>query len=272
MREATLRILHAGALRGPLKECALVFQETHPGIVVSLEAAGSRECAHRLLRGEEADVVALADPAVFAELLEPEFVARYFIFATDRIVIAFDEYSRGQNEINRQNWMDILLADQTTYARSDENLDPCGYRTLMAWQLGEEFYCRPGLYNRLRNGCPSGAITPKSIDLVELIAQGRVDYAFVYSSVAVQFNLRHITLPREIDLSSPVFADRYATATVAVRGRQFGNTVLLKGAPIEFAIGIHRQTGHSDLAKSFLDFVHGRAGQAILENHGLIAC
>jgi molybdate/tungstate transport system substrate-binding protein len=272
MKEVTMHILHAGALRGPLKECARVFQQIHPGVIVGLEAAGSRECARRLHQGEQADVVALADPAVFAELLEPEIVSRYFVFATDRIVIAFDEYSRGQNGINRRNWMDVLLTEQVTYARSDEHLDPCGYRTLMVWQLAEDFYNRPGLYDRLRSGCPADKIAPKSIDLIELVAQGRVDYAFVYSSVAVQFGLKHLILPREIDLSSPAFADDYKSATVSVEGRRPGETVTLRGAPIEFAIGIHRQTGHPALAQSFLDFLHGRAGQAILESHGLIPC
>lgn len=272
MNAKTLYVLHAGALRGPLKECARVFQQEQPGIIVKLEAAGSRECARRLHQGEHADVIALADPAVFAELLAPDIVARCFIFATDRIVIAFNEYSRGQEKINQHNWVDILPTDNVTYARSDKDLDPCGYRTLMVWQLAQEFYNRPGLYDRLHNGCPPDTISPKSIDLVELVTQGRVDYAFIYSSVAVQFNLKHLTLPRKIDLSSPAFADHYKSATVTVEGRRRGETVLLRGAPIEFAIGTHRQTGHPALAQSFLDFLHGRAGQAILENHGLIPC
>ncbi|MEW6182434.1 MAG: extracellular solute-binding protein [Bacillota bacterium] len=272
MNKEPLCILHAGALRGPLAECARVFRQSCPDAAVRLEAAGSRECAHRLRRGEEADVVALADPAVFAELLEPEIVTRYFIFATDRIVIAFDEYSRQQKGVNHQNWFDALFADGVTFARSDENLDPCGYRTLMVWQLAGNFYNRSALCQRLLNCDPPAVVMPKSIDLVELIAQGRADFAFVYSSVAVQFGLNHIVLPREIDLSSPAFADRYRLAEVTVDGRQPGEKVLLRGAPIEFAIGIHRQTRHSDLARSFLGFVHGRAGQEILENHGLIAC
>ncbi|MDI6631057.1 MAG: substrate-binding domain-containing protein [Bacillota bacterium] len=271
-QKEALHILHAGALRGPLKECARVFQEAHPGTVLTLQAAGSRECARRLRRGEQADVIALADPAVFTELLEPEIVSRCFVFATDRIVLAFEEYSRGRDSLTEHNWMDILLMNQVTYARSDENLDPCGYRTLMVWQLAEDFYHRPGLYDRLCARCPRERIAPKSIDLVELLIQGRVDYVFVYSSVAAQFGLQHLTLPREIDLSSPAFAQRYNAATVTVEGRQPGETVTLRGAPIEFAIGIHRQTRHPGPAQAFLDFVHGRAGQAILESYGLIPC
>ncbi|MDI6710041.1 MAG: extracellular solute-binding protein [Bacillota bacterium] len=272
MSGESLSVLHAGALRGPLKECAKFFEQAHPGTVVTLRAAGSREGARRLREGEHADVVALADPAVFAELLEPDIVDRYFVFATDRIVIAFDDYSRKQDEISVQNWPDVLLTEGVTYARSDENLDPCGYRTLMVWQLAEEFYGRPGLYERLRRGCPAARITPKSIDLVELVAQGRVDYAFVYSSVAAQFGLRHLVLPREIDLSSPAFAERYAQAAVRVEGRHAGETVTVRGAPIEFAIGIHRRSADPDLAQAFLDLVYGRIGQEILENCGLIPC
>ncbi len=272
MSEASLHILHAGALRGPLKECVRAFQDTHPGTVVTMQGAGSRECARRLQQGEQADVIALADPAIFVDFLAPDIVARCFVFATDRIVIAFDEYSKGQGGINSRNWMDVLLADRVTYARSDENLDPCGYRTLMVWQLAERYYNRGGLYTRLQARCQRDRIVSKSIDLVELVAQGRIDYAFVYSSVAKQFDLRHLTLPREIDLSSPAFAERYARAAVTLEGRQPGGTAVVRGAPIEFAIGVHRQTKHPALAQAFLDLVHGREGQRILEENGLIPC
>ncbi|MCS5695337.1 extracellular solute-binding protein [Desulfofundulus thermocisternus] len=270
MSRAPFRILHAGALRRPMGECAQVFKERYPDLPVELESAGSRECAARIIGGGIYDVVALADTAVFASWLVPDYVDNYYVFATDQMVVAFDRYSRGSGKITGDNWMDVLLSPGVIYGRSDHNLDPCGYRTLMVWQLAEKFYGRPGLYKTLKDRC--SRIYPKSIDLAGALVEGRVDYAFLYSSVVRQLGLCHVNLPSRINLSNPALADYYAAASVALEGRRPGEKVLLAGAPIEFAVAVPRNARYPAEARWLMEFITGVEGQQILEACGLIPC
>ncbi|MEW5762911.1 MAG: extracellular solute-binding protein [Bacillota bacterium] len=270
--ERPFRIIHAGALRRPIERCLTLFGGRHAGLAVEVEGAGSRECARRVLAGGEYDVIALADQAIFAEMLVPEFVEDYFVFATDQIVIGYNRTSRACAAIGPENWMDVLLAPGVSYARSNHNLDPCGYRTLMVWQLAEKFYGRPGLFAALDAGCPPAHVYPKSIDAAGALLEGKVDYAFLYSSVAEQLGFMRLILPPQINLSHPAYAEYYATAAVRVEGRAPGEQTTIRGKPIEFAAGVPRNAPHPGLAGEFVALLTGPEGHAILEQCGLIPC
>ena len=268
-----LKIMHAGALRRPIGDCLHIFRRRFRGTKIDLQAAGSRECARRILTGEPFDVVVLADPAVFAEFLVPDFVGDYFVFATDQIVIGYSRYGhqyRSGKEINDQNWMDVLLADGVSFGRSDEHLDPCGYRTLMVWQLAEDYYRRPGLAALFQQQCR--LMYAKSIDLVAPLMEGGVDYAFIYASEARQVGLPYVVLPSPINLAHPAYADYYGRAAVTVRSKDSGGTTIVRGTPIEFAVAVSRKAENPGLAASFIELLTDDEGQQVLENNGLIPC
>ncbi|MEW6540855.1 MAG: extracellular solute-binding protein [Bacillota bacterium] len=268
--EQSLTILHAGALRHPLRECARLFGQKHPRAEIRLEAAGSLACARRLLEGRHADVVALADPMLFEKLLVPRLVQRYFVFAIDQMVITFDDLSRHSRHINPDNWMDVLLEPEVTFGRSDHNLDPAGYRTLMLWRLAEQHYGRPGLFGRLNDKCRPEFIYAKSVDLTPAIREGRLDYGFQYRSVARQESLRFLRLPERINLSNPAYAGHYAQVSVELDSPLTGLRTMLHGAPVEFAAGCTKQARNRELAEAFLELLISRAGQQILEESGLV--
>jgi molybdate/tungstate transport system substrate-binding protein len=266
-----LKILHAGALRKPIKECIHILWEKYPNLKVELDYAGSRACAKAVAEGKIVDVIALADYQVFNDILIPKFVDTSFVFAADQMVLAFDEFSTDSNIINEQNWMDVLLGNSTIkYARSDHRLDPCGYRTLMLWQLAEQYYDRPGLYRELENGWSN--LYPKSLDLAVALMEGKIDYGFEYLSVAKQMDLPYIQFPPEINLSDPRFADHYARAKVTIEGNYPGLETVIAGASIEFAVAIPKNSNQKELAQEFIDILTGPRGEEILEENGLIPC
>ncbi|WP_082789057.1 extracellular solute-binding protein [Desulfolucanica intricata] len=271
MLNNNLKILHAGALRKPMKEIAHILMDTVPGLNIEMDYAGSRACAYAVLDGKDVDIIALADPHVFEDLLVPDYVEIFFVFATDQIVLAYDEFSKQSSFINKENWAEILAVKDVVFGRSDENLDPCGYRTLMVWQLAEKFYNIPGLYKSLYNKCTQDRIYPKSIDLAAALMEGRVDYAFKYLSVVKQFAFKYIELPSKINLSNPIYWDEYQNAVVEVRKKQ-GMISQIKGAPIEFAVAIPKKSKNMELAKQFIDILTGNQGEIILEECGLIPC
>lgn len=69
-----LKILHAGALRKPIKECIHILWEKYPELKVELDYAGSRACAKAVAEGKVVDVIALADYKVFNDILVPKFI------------------------------------------------------------------------------------------------------------------------------------------------------------------------------------------------------
>lgn len=265
-----INILHAGALRLPIAQCSKLLKQANPGLEVILESYGSRTCARLIRKGKVVDILALADPVLFEELLIPKYVDNYFIFANDQIVLAFDEFSRGSDEISSSNWVEVLLRPDVSFGRSDENLDPCGYRTLMVWQLAEKFYQKLDLYKNLNSKCTRDEIYPKSYDLASSVLEGKLDYAFVYLCVAKQFGLKHITLPEKISLSNPAHAEFYRSASAELQGKNTGEITTIYGAPIEFAVAILKNAENPENAKLFLDLILSKKGQQVLENCGLV--
>ena len=267
--EGKLIIFHAGSLSVPIKALAEAFQARYPDVTFETEASGSREAARKISElGREADIMMSADYTVIDELLIPDFAEWNIRFARNRLVIAYTDKSKYADEINADNWYEILLRVGVVYGHSDPDADPCGYRTLMVWQLAEKHYGVPGLNARLEEHCPPENVRPKSVELIALLQSGDMDYAFEYRSVAVQHDLKFIELPDEINLSQVEYADFYKQAQVEVSGKEPGTTITKSGKPIVYGVTIPKNAPSPDLALEFVKFLLGPEGQAIMEQMG----
>jgi len=262
-------IFHAGSLTVPVKKLAEAFQAQHPGVSFETEAAGSRTTARKVSElGRQADLVMAADYTVIDNLLIPDFASWNIRFARNEMVIAYTDRSKYAQEINADNWYEIITREGVVYGHSNPNADPCGYRTLMVWQLAEKHYNVPGLYQQLDEHCPPENVRPKETDLIALLQSGDMDYAFEYRSIAVQHGLKFVELPDEINLSRVEYADFYKQAQVEVSGKEPGTTIILAGKPIVYGLTIPKNAPHPDLAVEFVKFLLGPEGRAILEAQG----
>ncbi|MCD6401190.1 MAG: tungstate ABC transporter substrate-binding protein WtpA [Anaerolineales bacterium] len=262
-------IFHAGSLTVPVDKLTKAFQEKHPGVTFETEAGGSRTIARKVSElGRQADIVMSADYTVIDSLLIPDFASWNIQFARNTMVIAYTDQSLYADEINSSNWYEILTRYGVIYGHSEPDADPCGYRTIMVWQLAESHYKEPGLYQNLSDHCPAKNIRPKAVELIAMLESGDMDYAFEYRSVAVQHGLKYIELPDEINLGSIDNADFYSTATVEVSGSEPGKTVIKTGSPIVYGVTIPNNAPSPDLAVAFLEFLLGSEGQSILEKQG----
>ncbi len=229
------------------------------------EAAGSATTIRKVTElGKECGVVGSADYLLIPELMFPQYADWYIIFASNQMCIAYTDQSEFAGEINSDNWYEILQRDGVTYGRSDPDQDPCGYRTLMVWQLAEKHYNAAGLYDSLYEAA-GDLMRPKSVDLIALLESGDLDYAFEYSSVAQQQNLQYVELPPEINLSDVDFGDFYAQAEVEIAGAQPDETILMKGSPIVYAVTIPNNFPRQELAIAWVDFLLSKQGMAIME-------
>ncbi len=267
--EQKLVVFHAGSLTVPMEALTAAFAKEHPGVVFETEASGSRTAARKVSElGREADLVLSADYTVIDHLLIPDYASWNIRFARNTMVIVYTEKSKFADEINAENWYEILLRDGVVYGHSDPDADPCGYRTLMVWQLAESYYEQPGLYEALETHCPPENVRPKAVELLALLESGDMDYAFEYRSVALQHGLLYVELPDALNLGSVDFADFYAQAKVEVSGTEPGTTITQVGSPIVYGVTIPKNAPHPELAIEFVKFLIGPEGQRIMEENG----
>jgi molybdate/tungstate transport system substrate-binding protein len=266
--EGVLTIFHAGSLAVPFSEMEEEFEALHPAVDVQCESASSGVTIRKVTElGKNAEIVASADYSLIPDLMFPEYADWYVTFAKNRMVLCYTEQSQYADEITSDNWFEILLRDGVEYGHSDL-LDPCGYRTLLVWQLAELHYEQPGLYDALMENCPEKNIRPKSVELVALLESGDLDYASEYSSVAMQHNLQYIEFPAEIDLSAIEHADFYLQSTVDIPGKEPGETIAKQGKPIVYGVTIPKDTENPDLALAFMEYLLGEGGQEVMNRNG----
>lgn len=262
-------VYSAGSLARPLRAALEAFQ-TQTGVSYQLESAGSLETARKLTElNKIPDLVALADEEVFPKLLVPDHATAYVVFARNRLVLAHTNASKHAAEITPDNWWSILQRPGVETGRSNPDLDPAGYRTLMVWQLAERHYDQPGLAAALEAAAPPRNMRPKEIELVALLEANELDYAWFYESMARAAGLPYVRLPQAIDLSAVDDSASYARAVVRVVGRTPGDTITLRGAPIRYAYAIPTHAPHPDLGRRFADFLASDAGKRALASEYL---
>ncbi|MCF8234774.1 MAG: tungstate ABC transporter substrate-binding protein WtpA [Bacteroidales bacterium] len=264
-----LIIFHAGSLSVPFKQIVDSFKTIHPNVRILREAAGSVTCARKITElNKDCDVIASADYEIINKLLIPEHAGWNIKFASNEMVIAFDEDSKYHGQINKNNWYEILLKEEVTYGRSDPNSDPCGYRSVLLTELSSAFYNDPGIRSKLLSK-DNEYIRPKETDLLALLQTGTIDYMFIYRSVAEQHGLKYIILPDSINLKKPGLADFYATAEVKIHGEKPGSFIIQQGEPMVYAITVCKNAPNKQAAYEFVKYLLKKnKGMKIMEQNG----
>lgn len=264
----TLHIFHAGSLTIPFDEVTKSFNQLYPGVEVLSEGAGSATTIRKVTElHRECGVIGSADYTLIPQLMFPDYADWYIIFATNQMCIAYTDNSQFASEINSDNWYEILQSEGVSYGRGDPDQDPCGYRTLMVWQLAEKHYEAPGLYDALYEA-EGDVMRPKSVDLIALLESGDLDYAFEYTSVASQHKLNYVKLPPQINLADENYGDFYATAVVEIAGTEPGATIEQKGKAIVYGVTIPSGSPEHDLGLAWIDCLLSDRGNAIMEASG----
>jgi molybdate/tungstate transport system substrate-binding protein len=294
-REKTpIRVLAAGSLLLPLEGVETQFEAGNPGVDVQIEGHGSIQVIRQVTDlHRPVDVVLVADESLIPDMMyQPmeggmrNYTDGYTPFATNAMVIAYTNRSRYADEINRENWREVLARPDVRTGFSNPMLDAAGYRALLVALLAETYYHDPGLFDRLigshfnpplvldiENGTrlvtlppvlrPSDnrvAVRDGSIYLMSLLSAGGIDYAFEYRSVAEGQNLSFIPLPEEIDLSSPAFSKEYSQARVVLGFERFSSLGRNRtGSPIVYAVTIPNNAPHPELAHQFMNFTLAEA-------------
>lgn len=287
--KVVLKVFHAGSLKEPMEAFKETFENMYPEVVVQTEAAGSAASIRKITElNRKADVIAVADYILIPQMMYPKYANWTIMFARNDIGLAYTNKSRYADEINSNNWYQILKRPDVKIGFSNPNDDPCGYRAMMVLKLAELYYNDSSIFDDLiakhsslrfekENGSfilkmpDSENINPDSklmvrsmeMELLHGLETGEVDYIFIYRSVAEQHNLRFVELPDQINLGSIDYAGQYGKVKVVQAN---GNVVT--GTPIVYGITIPKNAEHKSYAEKFIELIISEKGHEILRKLG----
>jgi molybdate/tungstate transport system substrate-binding protein len=267
-KKEKLVIFHAGSLSTPFKELADSFVSIHPQISVQMEIDGSVACARKITElDRRADLMASADIKIIQEMLIPDYTKSALAFAGNEMVLAYHDASAGSDSLNAYNWPQVLLSEETAYGRSNPDLDPCGYRSILCMKLQEKFLAENKFTTRLL-AKDQRFIRPKETDLLALLETRTIDYMFIYKSVATQHKLKFLNLNDTVNLGKPELDAVYQQVSVQIQGSKPGDTLNIKASPMTYGICELNDAPNPEAAKAFMELLRSKTGIEIMERNG----
>ena len=300
-----LTVFAAGSLIVPLHEIEAAFEKAHPDVDVHTEFHGSIQVLrHSAELHEPIDVVISADHALIPMLMynatlpdtDIPYADWYLKFATNRMALAYTENSKYADEINEDNWYEILSREDVRIGLADPRFDASGYRTLMLMKLAEQHYRQEDIFSDIFGGqfttpirdfdreegitilvpeildTRSGSrilLRGSSIQLLSLLDSGDIDYALEYESVVAQQGLKSVSLPNEINMGSPANEADYQQVKVLLDFQRFATVKPeFTGELIGYGLTIPANAPQPALAEAYIQFLLSDEGRAIMEaNH-----
>jgi len=282
-----LIIYRAGSLTRAFKPLEEKFT-CQTGIQVKDQAMGSVDAGRQITAGgQAADLYAPADYLDVDLFMKPAGYSDFnIIFAHGRMILAYSpsglaakklppiaEPGSAPNSIPKAvaKWYEILTMPGVSISGGNPFLDPGAYRAPMIFQLAEEYYKLPNLYNNLLEhvvipGQNSGATLGKQFDFqfsYEHNARG---------TAATNSDYRYVDLPDEINMSDPAKDAYYRQhAIVVLPGLgtpKSARTIAVPGAHVAWGITLMKDAPNKDNAIKFLQLLLSPVGTASLNENG----
>ena len=268
----SVMVFHADSLATPFDAIEKAFELKYPDLDLQREVTGSVMAANKIVSlNRQADVIAVADYLVIENMLKPRYTDWLICFATNEVVIGKTQASKYRNELNADNWYEILLRDDVTVQAANPDHDPAGYWTELAWKLADLHYGKTGaesIYDRFLKKLPrEERVSDAQQMLSRLQSDGGIDYAFVYRNQAEAHRLGFQELPDEINLSESSHSAFYDKVSIEIAGREPGTTQTKRGHPIIFAISALKEGNNPEGGRKFVEFVLSDEGKAILRRN-----
>jgi molybdate/tungstate transport system substrate-binding protein len=286
-----LIIYRAGSLTRAFQPMVEAFT-CRTGVQVKDVAMGSVDAGRQITAGGEAcDLYAPADYLDIDLFMKPAGYADFnIVFARGRMVLAYSASGLDAKHLPpvtepggtpfhppdsipkaSAKWYEILLMPRVAIGGGNAFLDPGAYRAPMIFQLAEEYYQVPNLYNNLLEhlvipGQNSGAALGKQFDF-QLIYEHNARAA-----ASTNPDYRYVDLPDEINLSEPAKDAYYKEhAVVVLPGlgtSRSARTIPVPGAHVAWGITLMNNAPNKENAVRFLQLLLSPAGTRSLDEHG----
>ncbi|HMB24867.1 MAG TPA: tungstate ABC transporter substrate-binding protein WtpA [Anaerolineales bacterium] len=302
VEKTPLSVFAAGSLIIPFGHLEKAFEAEHPEIDVQAEYHGSIQVMRHVTElHEPIDVVATADASLIPMLMyaskipetDQPYADWYIRFASNHLALAYNADSKYADEINAENWTEVISRPDVKIGIADPRFDASGYRALMAFALAEmadkdyslfapmfddQFSFPVTIFRgdemttitvpEILETKPGSHIVVRgaSIELIALLESGDLDYAFEYESVIQQHGLKMVSLPPEVNLGEQDFEPLYGQVLVNLDFQRF-TTVKpqFRGERIGYGITIPANASHAEAAAQFIAFLLSDEGRRLME-------
>jgi len=286
-----LIIYRAGSLTRAFKPLIEAFT-CQTGIQVRDSAMGSVDAGRQITAGgEKCDLYAPADYLDIDLFMKPAGYADFnIVFGHGRMVLAYSASGLAAKKVPpiaqggstpfrpphsipkaAPNWYQILTMSNVAIGGGNWFLDPGAYRAPMIFQLAEEYYKAPNLYNNLLGHLVilrqnSGAVLGKQFD-----------FQFTYehnarTTAASDPDYHYVDLPDDLNLSDPAKDSYYQQhAVVVLPGLgtpRSAKTIAVPGSRVAWGITLLKDAPNKQNAIKFLQLLLGPAGTAVLKENG----
>jgi len=266
----TLLIDAAGTLQVPFNRIVNnVVRPQYQSLSYNYIFEGSRLAANEITQANKSfDIFASADYRIIPQQLIPSHASWYIIFASNAVAVVYTNHSRFANEINSDNWYQVITRPGVIVGVSNKDTDPSGSQAIYMLQLAGLLYYQNSsyLYDQLyvtKAAKQELIIVPTETTLDAQLETGAVDYILTYSSEAISHKLRYLSLDPKVDLSDMSQADWYAKVNVTINGKP------VAGAPILYDLTIPNDSPDVPMAITFVKALFSAQGQDILSASGL---
>ncbi|EGZ20479.1 hypothetical protein PHYSODRAFT_245923 [Phytophthora sojae] len=271
-------IYHAGSLVGLMDDKLAPAFTAATGVATSLLAKGSVKLANLIVNGSQADVFISADASVNSELLmgdaNDNLISWYITFGETSIGLGYypespyaDVFAAVEN--GSLLWYEALLQNPgMKLGRTDPDADPKGYRTVMMFELAEQYYNTTGLVSGILGSATNRDQIFSEENLETYLSSGDLDVGFFYAVEAGSLSgINFITLPEEINMGNPAHDDEYAT--VSYTNSETGT--VYNGSASIYTVTILNNATHMSEAEEFVAYLLSSDGQTILTEQGMQA-
>ena len=265
-------VMYAGSLVNIFEnEIKLAFQNL-TGYNFIGEGKGSVQISNMILDGfRKPDIFVSADTTPIERLINHSLpLANWLVkFGSAELVIAYNPQSPFAPELLKASngeipWYKILEKEGLKFGRTDPELDPKGYYTIITAKLANIYYNDSTIKDKIlgedRN---KEQILPEEI-LKSILDSGQIDATAAYKHEAIAKGLPYITLPDQINLSEPNYTNFYNKIYY-----KLGTGETISGNPIFFSFTIPNTVENIEGAMSFVKFLLSENGKKILEKVGL---
>jgi molybdate/tungstate transport system substrate-binding protein len=265
-------VLYAGSLINIFEnEIKSAFQNL-TGYNFIGEGKGSVQISNMIFDGfRKPDVFVSADTTPIERLMNHSLpLANWLVkFASAELVIAYNPQSPFASDLLKASkgeipWYKVLEKEGLKFGRTDPELDPKGYYTVIAAKLSNIYYNDSKIKDRIlgedRN---KQQIFPEEV-LKSILDSGQIDATAAYKHEAIAKGLPYITLSDQINLSEPNYTNFYNKISY-----KLGTGETIYGNPIFFSFTIPNTVENIAGAMSFAKFLLSEDGMKILEQVGL---
>jgi molybdate/tungstate transport system substrate-binding protein len=267
-------VLYAGSLINIFEnEIKSAFQNS-TGYNFIGEGKGSVQISNMILDGfRKPDVFVSADTTPIERLMNNSLPLTNWLikFASAELVIAYNPHSPFASDLIKASkdyeilpWYKVLEKEGLKFGRTDPELDPKGYYTVIAAKLANIYYNDPKIKDRIlgedRN---KQQIFPEEV-LKSILDSGQIDATAAYKHEAIAKGLPYISIPDQINLSEPNYTNFYNK-----KFYKLGTGETIYGNPIFFSFTIPNTVENIAGAISFSKFLLSEDGKRILEQVGL---